>query len=308
MLTAQEQGVGRFGAPARHRSLTFDSRATTRPAPEDDPHTRRRRATRRPATAEEARIDAVWRVYRANPTVEGRHTLVEYYMRHHVQRIAERLQATLPRHIDLDDLVQQGYLGLVESIQRFEIDRGIRFETFSSRRISGSMRDYLREQDTVPRLTRARSRRVQRAVEDYRKVNGREPDTDELREVLDVDERQFKQFVADRDPAATIPFSVIVGPDENDENDAVEGVTDERRSQIIAELERCDTRRWLCRDLNHRDRLLIVLYYYENMTMKEVGATLGCSESRVSQCLDSVLQRLRSRLDWVRDGAEFSVR
>ena len=246
-----------------------------------------------PAIAED------WRRYRASGCVTARNRLISHYMATHVRPIAANVYAHLPSQVELDDLIQQGYLGLIDAMDRFDIDRDTRFETFSRRRVFGAIQDYLRSIDPVPRLTRIRAKHLQGIREAFQKEHGRPPTEDDLRAVLNVPEPAFRRFLADRSPAATVPFSNVQGDAEaalDADTDAMDSFEDEREPGPLLRAARRDLRRWISRGLDHRDQLIIVLYYYEEMTMREVGQTLGISESRVSQRLESILSCLRSRL------------
>ena len=251
-------------------------------------------------------IMEVWKAYKTRPRADLRERLIVYYMTNHVQRIADRMRTRLPDHVDTDDLVQQGYLGLVESIERFELDRGIKFETFSRPRISGAMQDYLRAQDHLPRLVRTRFRKVNSSIDSFRVQHGRNPDPAELQSSLDLDEDQFSQVFRDRNAPAVIPFSsVVTGTTHDEDGSAMQNTPDERTTGALERLQRSDLQRWITRGMDRRDRLIILLYYYEEMTMREIGLALGCSESRISQRLDSILRRLRAQMSREHDQQQF---
>ncbi|MDY7109435.1 MAG: sigma-70 family RNA polymerase sigma factor [Planctomycetota bacterium] len=246
-----------------------------------------------PAIAEE------WRRYRASGSLTARDRLINHYMASHVRPIAVNVRAHLPVQVELDDLIQQGYLGLIDAMDRFDADRDIRFETFSRRRVFGAIQDYLRSIDSVPRLTRVRSKQIQGLLEDFRKRHGRPADDDDLRRLLDEPEPVFQRYLADRDPAMMVPFSSLQGDSEGEHHpdaDAMDGFPDRSEVEPALAAARRDLQRYLTRGLDGRDRLIIILYYYEEMTMREIGATLGISESRVSQRLETILACLRSRL------------
>lgn len=281
-------------------------------------HEGRRAGSASPSTSTRARrkyddpieieIQATWKAYKAKPRSELRERLIVHYMAGHVRRIAERMRASLPGHIDADDLMQQGYLGLVESIERFEMERGIRFETFSSRRISGAMQDYLRAQDHLPRLVRTRSRRVNASIEAFRVQWGRTPDPRELQEEMRLDDEAFSQAYKERRAPSVMTFSAVGGgPDGNEDGGAMMNTPDLRSESPLRQLQRKDLQRWVTQGMDRRDRLIILLYYYEEMTMREIGLALGCSESRISQRLDSILRRLRSRLCPGSDEVQFET-
>ena len=218
-------------------------------------------------------------------------------MRGHVRRIAERMRSHLPGQVEVDDLAQQGYMGLVDAIDRFDETRGVKFETFSSRRIYGAMQDYLRATDPVPRLMRSRSKRMLAAIEDFKKQHGRAPDADELSVCVEMPESTVVQVLTRGLPAATVSFNGAQPETESsEESDAMDGFENHCCDTPLREMEDRDLRRWLTHGFDRRDRLIVILYYYESMTMKEIGVTLGCSESRVSQRLDSIVRTLRSRL------------
>ena len=242
-------------------------------------------------------IDQAWTEYRRHRTDSSRDRIITHYMHGHVKRIAERMRAKLPGQVDVDDLAQQGYMGLVDAIDRFDEDRGVKFETFSSRRIYGAMQDYLRATDPVPRLMRSRSKKVLAAIEDFRKQHGRAPDADELGVCLEMPESTVLQVLTRGLPAATVSFNGAQAEAESgDETDAMDGFEDRHADTPLRQMEERDLRHWLTHGFDRRDRLIVILYYYESMTMKEIGLTLGCSESRVSQRLDSIVRTLKSRL------------
>lgn len=252
---------------------------------------------RKDAVASRDSIEQVWSQFRLGRTDALKHRLITHYMQGHVRRIAERMRARLPVQVDVDDLAQQGYMGLVEAIDRFDEHRGVKFETFSSRRIHGAMQDYLRATDPVPRLMRSRSKKMLRAIEEFHKRFGRKPEASELSAKLDLPEPIVRKMIIDGPPAATVSFNGTQSDSEpGDDADAMDGFEDRNAHTPLVLLEKSDRRQWLTQGFDRRDRLIVILYYYESMTMKEVGMTLGCSESRVSQRLDSILNTLKSRL------------
>ena len=240
-------------------------------------------------------IEDIWVAYRRSRTLSLRNRLITHYMRGHVRRIAERMRALLPVQVDVDDLTQQGYLGLADSIDRFDEHRGVKFETFSSRRIHGAMQDYLRATDPMPRLMRSRAKKLQAAIERFRKLHGRTPEIFELAESLDLPDPTLKQMMLQA-PPATVSFNTTSNSEESEESDAMDGFIDNHETPPLRRVESSDLKHWLTRGFDRRDRLIVILYYYESMTMKEIGVTLGCSESRVSQRLDSIINTLKSRL------------
>ena len=262
-----------------------------RPFTAADPPASCHRKTRAPETRtpacdpDEATLAQVWREFKRTGSSALRNYLIIHYMSGHVRRIAKRLHAQIPRQVELEDLVHQAYDGLVDVIERFDIDRDVRFETFSSPRIYGAMRDYLRSLDPVPRLVRTRAKQLQAATESFQKRHGRMPDLDELRASMKLSEADFRKLLADGNPAAVVSFNNAGASREfhhSDEAEAMNSMEDRRLASPLLCAEREDLRRWLTREFSRRDRLIVVLYYYEQMTMREIGRTLGCSESRLT--------------------------
>jgi RNA polymerase sigma factor for flagellar operon FliA len=240
-------------------------------------------------------LKVYWQKWQDNACNASRTALVEHYMSRQVRPIAERMRGTLPRHVDVDDLLQQGYIGLSEAMDRWEPSRGIRFETFSSRRISGAMQDWLRQQDHLPRLMRRRSRRVQEAMDGFRVVHGRTPDSDELQTQLAVDNNEFDLLFNERNVPSVVTFGVMESG--NDDDGGIASIAESAELDASDGSQHTDLRAFLIRGMDPMDQMIVVLYYYESLTMREIGAVVGCSESRVSQRMDSILQRLRARGD-----------
>lgn len=248
-----------------------------------------------PLRADEAHLEIHWTRWQTDRCLDSRAVLVDHYMRRQVRPIAERLRGSLPRHVDIDDLIQQGYLGLADAMGRWDPTRGIRFETFSSRRISGAMRDWLRSQDHLPRLMRRRSRRVDRAMDSFRVQHGRVPDREELQCGLDVDDKELGLLLNDSEVPSVVSFGGLESG--SDDDNGIEALAPSAELDACEHMQQTDLREFIVRGMEPMDRMIVVLYYYESLTMREIGAVLGCSESRVSQRMDSILNRLRSRVD-----------
>ena len=284
---------------ARHHQVSGPDRLQSAASADNSSrHGRGTGSSPRSRRSEPEVITETWKQYKSEPTPQLRDELVNYYMDRHVRLIAERFRSTLPPSVDVDDLIQQGFLGLLRSIDRFQLDRGTRFETFSSLRIIGAMRDWLREQDHIPRQVRQRARAIGAAVERFQVMFGRAPDAMELVEVVDLPIEDALITLSAARPPAMVTFSTVTSTadPEAQEMSELAGLTNDHPSTSpLHDLTRDDLRRWVTRELDTRDQLIVVLYYYEDMTMREIGLALGCSESRVSQRLHSILMRLRAR-------------
>lgn len=226
--------------------------------------------------------------------VDTRRRLEAHYMAGLVMAIARQVSSRLPACVESEDLAQAAFEGLRDCLDRFQLDRGVRFETFSRRRITGAMHDYLRRQDVISRQARTRTKKIRRAIEEFCAQHGRPPTLPELRLRLDMTEQVFESALRDAALPGTISFQGL--DDGNDDSNALSSLSDRRKATATADPDRMDLRRWVCQFLDDRDTLILSLYYYDQLTMREVGKVVGCSESRISQRLDSIHGRLRVQL------------
>ncbi len=225
-----------------------------------------------------------------------RNQLVEAYLPL-VKASAIRLKERLPRRVELDDLHSAGVLGLMDAIRKFDPGQKVLFTTFAPRRISGAMIDHLRQIDRAPRLVRERARKLERAVTRFRNKHGRPPMRDELATVLNVAPVELERILADGQVTSMVSLDQPTGPGACD-GDA--GLTyqfpDPRAASPLDAAHRRSVKELLCKQLSRHEQLIVVLYYFEGMTMKEIGQTLDLSESRVSQMHTSVKERLKAHL------------
>ncbi len=246
---------------------------------------------------EKVDIKKVWREYREKRTVELRNKLIEYYMPL-VRYNAERVWQKLPNEVELDDLVQCGIMGLVDAIESFDLDRGVKFSTYCSRRIRGAILDELRERDWVPRIVRNRMRRVEEARKGFEAVYGRAPTNEELAKIMKLPPEEFKRVI--NDSTSTVFISLSRSKNESDGNKdlrEIDVLEDKKSKNPILEMQKRDLKELIMKGLTRAERLIILLYYYEEMTMKEIGATLDLSESRVSQMHSAIIKRLKQHLE-----------
>jgi len=238
-------------------------------------------------------LDVLWQHYHGDKSESVRHVLMLRYM-HIVHAQARRIARKMPRSIELEDLVQSGTLGLREAIAAFDPARGIKFETYCVARVRGAIFDNLHTLSWVPRTVRRNVALVQQAREQLRRQLGRDPAEDELAAQLQVPPTGYHRFIrqstrirfSSLTPAATAHHAAAVSP---------ETLRDWSATDPADTLQRQDLRHLLLRTLSRAERLVLILYYAEQMTMREIGATLGVSESRVSQMHSDLLVRLRTR-------------
>jgi RNA polymerase sigma factor FliA len=213
-----------------------------------------------------------------------------------VEALARRMAATMPHSIDLSDLVQDGVIGLIDAAERFDEKRGIKFETFAERRVRGAMIDALRK-DAWPRGVRRVRRELEAAREKLRLTLGHEPSLADLAAAIGSDEKRLgKTIVRINTIESTSPLSCGDNVDETQLPAVFVPAEPERPDQAF---ERTEVRRRVraaIDTLPAREQRVICLYYYDEVTMKEIGAELGVNESRVSQLHARALRRLREAL------------
>lgn len=213
-----------------------------------------------------------------------------------VEALARRMASTMPHSIDLSDLVQDGVIGLIDAAHRFDDSRGIKFETFAERRIRGAMIDALRK-DAWPRGVRRVRRELEAAREKLRATLGHEPSLADLAEAVGSDEKRLgKTIVRINTIESTSPFSSAENVDES-QLPAVLVPAEPERPDMQYERAEVKTRvRNAIATLPPREQKVIALYYYNEVTMKDIGAELGVNESRVSQLHARAIRRLREAL------------
>jgi len=244
----------------------------------------------------ETDIAQVWKDYRAGPTVELRNRLVERYLPL-VKYNAERIWARLPDGVELDDLISAGVFGLMDAIDAFDLNRGVKFETYCVPRIRGAMLDELRTMDWVPRLVRSKATKLEEARKTLEASLGRPPSAEELAKRIGVSEDELQNMVGEATAVSLVSLNKKwYETDSYKDVREIDILEDKKSEDPTHRLQNRDLMRLVTRGLNRNERLIIILYYYEDMTMKEIGATLDLSESRVSQMHSSIVARLQAQL------------
>lgn len=211
-----------------------------------------------------------------------------------VKRIAHHLMGRLPPNILLEDLIQAGMIGLLEAQQNYDPSKGASFETFAGIRIRGAMLDDIRRGDWVPRSVYKNSRRITEAISVLESILGRDPTDQEIATHLEMSLEQYHQALNDvncgrlvgMDDLGVAEDAVSCG-DSAEENLPFQGVVDDNFRLALAEA---------IKTLPEREALVLSLYYDEELNLKEIGAVIGVSESRICQIHSQAMQRLRSKL------------
>src|SRR6266478_3777477 len=221
-----------------------------------------------------------------------------------VEALARRMAATMPNSIDIGDLVQDGVLGLIDAAHRFDEDRGIKFETFAERRVRGAMIDALRK-DAWPRGVRRQRRELDAARESLRRELGHEPSMADLAARVGSDEKRLSRTIVRINTIeSTSPLATGEHMDESSLPPALVPSEPDAPDTAYEKLETRDRVRAAIQSLPCRERKVIGLYYYGEVTMKQIGAEIGVNESRVSQLHARAIRRLRDALAGVMPAAE----
>jgi RNA polymerase sigma factor for flagellar operon FliA len=227
---------------------------------------------------------------------ELRNRLVEMYLPL-VKYNGERIWARLPEGVELDDLISAGVFGLMDAIDAFDLSRGVKFETYCVPRIRGAMLDELRTMDWVPRLVRSKASRLNEAMKSLEARLGRQPNESELAHEMQISVPELEKMILDANAVNLISLNKKwYETDSYKDVREIDILEDKKGEDPTRRIQKNDLMRLVTKGLNRNERLIIILYYYEEFTMKEIGATLNLSESRVSQMHSSIVQRLQSQL------------
>lgn len=228
-------------------------------------------------------MTALWLKYRENKTVELRNEIAEYYLPL-VKIVCSRLAVSLPQHLDKDDLLSSGFFGLLDAIDRFDPTRNIKFETYAGVRIRGAMIDYLRAKDWLPVSMRQKIRKYEQTLSRLENELGRAATDAELAAALSISRDELKTLENQCNAATIIPLEDYLKTDTADATDATQLF--ELKDELAKALER----------LPERERLVVTLYYYEELTLKEISAVMHLTEARISQLHTKAIFRMRGYL------------
>jgi RNA polymerase sigma factor for flagellar operon FliA len=238
-----------------------------------------------------------WSRYQKTGTDESRQRLLNKYLPL-VRTVAARMAMGFPRSVELTDLVNTGVIGLIEAFGNFDPARGVKFETYAVPRIRGAILDELRALDWVPRSTRAKSREIERATVHLENELGRPPENAELAKHMKITEEELHLAIDDVSSTAILSLDdVVYREDDNRQVPRIEMVKDFTTHSILGEIEKGELRSFLVvamDRLTDQEKLVIALYYYEELTLKEIGEVMSISESRVSQIHTRAVMKLRN--------------
>ena len=245
----------------------------------------------------------LWRQYRSNPSDKAlRDRLILTYAPL-VKYVAGRLGSGLPAHVDDDDLISYGLLGLIGAIERYDPDRDVKFETYAIARIKGSIIDELRAMDWVPRSVRARARDIERAIAELERKLHRAPSDEEIAAKVGITTEELEDSLTDisRSSIAALDELWTVntggGGDQIALIDTIEDSDAPDPQSSLSETEMKEAIGEAIARLPEREKLVVTLYYYEELTLREISRIVNLHESRISQLKSQAVLRLRTVLE-----------
>jgi RNA polymerase sigma factor FliA len=242
-------------------------------------------------------VAEIWKSYKQDQSnQELRNILIERYLPL-VRYNAERVWAKLPEGVDLNDLISAGVFGLMDAIDAFDLGRGVKFETYCVPRIRGAMLDELRTMDWVPRLVRSKASKLESARKEAEAEFGRPPSDTEMAARLHIPLPEYEKLKSEASAVNLVSLNKKwYETDSYKDVREVDILEDSKGEDPTRGIQKRDLMKLVTKGLNRNERLIIILYYYEELTMKEIGNTLGLSESRVSQMHSSIVARLKDQL------------
>jgi RNA polymerase sigma factor FliA len=246
-----------------------------------------------------ADVSALWLKYKDNGDEKSRDELILNYSPL-VKYVAGRLASSLPQTVDTADLISYGIFGLIDAIEKYDLERAIKFETYAIARIKGAIIDELRAMDWVPRSVRSRAREVEQAYVQLENELKRVPSDNEVADKMGVTPKEYADILSQLSYTSIVSFEELwVGNDREEGQSALGTIADDTAEDPVAVFESAEIKEILAdaiRRLPEREMTVIALYYYEGLTLKEIGQILGVTESRVSQLHTKAVLRLRGRL------------
>lgn len=244
-------------------------------------------------------VQKEWVLFKKDNDPQVRQRILEQYLPL-VKNVAGRMAMGFPKSVELSDLINTGVIGLIEALANFDPSRGVKFETYAVPRIRGAILDELRSLDWVPRSTRAKSREIDKATSKLENQLGRRPSGRELAKSLKISSDEL--FSALDDVSSTTILSLdelIYKKEDNRQIPRVETLEDLSYENVLRDLEKEELKAYLIQAISHlseQERLVVALYYHEELTLKEIGEVMQISESRVSQIHTKAVLKLRGMI------------
>jgi RNA polymerase sigma factor for flagellar operon FliA len=256
-------------------------------------------ASPRPVS-DDPEVVALWRRFKADGDRDARERLILQYAPL-VKYVAGRVSVGLPSTVEHGDLTSYGMFGLIDAIERFDLDKGVKFETYAISRIRGAIIDELRSLDWIPRSVRNKARRVEQAMSDLEHELGRTPGEGELAGRLDVDIDELRRTLAQVSLTSVMALDEPFAGEDDEEGGStlLDKVPDRASPDPEARLQDSEMRKVLSDSVAHlseRERTVVMLYYFEGMTLSQIGEVLSVTESRVCQIHTKAVLGLRTKI------------
>lgn len=250
------------------------------------------------STSQKEDIEALWRIYSKtyNPTIKEK-LLIKYLPM--VKYVVGRMMLTLPNSVSYDDMVSAGTMGLLAAIDRFDVNMGVKFETYVVPRIRGAILDELRSLDWVPRSVRSKAKKLEKAIIEIEAELGRMATSEEIAEKLEMDLEEYNEMLAKIGGHTLTSLDREIYETDESNGNLYDLVRNAKADDPSLKIEKEELQRNLIEFLNslpENERLVLALYYYEDLTLKEIGVVMNVSESRISQIHTKAINRLRSKL------------
>jgi RNA polymerase sigma factor FliA len=245
-------------------------------------------------------VETLWKEYKENGSKVAKDKLLVEYAQL-VKYIAHRLAVNLPSSVDKNDLTSAGILGLIKAVETFEPERGFKFETYAAHKIRGAILDELRALDWVPRSVRQKARELQKTYAKLENEFGRLPYDDEVCDSLGISLKEYEDLLSEVTPATLVSLEEAMPDRSSDAKElrVIDTIEDPGSSNPLKELGFAEVKNILkdaIANLPEKEKLVVALYHYEELTLKEIGVVLDITESRVSQIHSKAILKLRSRL------------
>jgi RNA polymerase sigma factor FliA len=249
--------------------------------------------------------EELWRQYRKTKDEGIRNRLIKQYLPL-VKYVAGKLAVGMPQNVEFDDLVSYGVIGLFDAIDKFDPGKHVKFKTYAVTRVRGSIFDQLRQLDWVPRSIRQKTRELEDTVRRLEAQLGRAASDQEIAKELGMTEPEFEKLILKISGTTVLSLNdVWYSGEDNDRMSIGDSIESPHSRNPDAIVEKQEMKRVIVEaigELPDKEKKVLVLYYYENLTLKEIGAVLGVTESRISQLHTKAIVRLRGRLTSVKRG------
>jgi len=248
--------------------------------------------------SQDPEIVALWERYKRDAEASARERLILQYAPL-VKYVAGRVSVGLPATIEHADLVSYGMFGLIDAIEKFDLEKGVKFETYAIARIKGAIIDELRSIDWIPRSVRSKARDVEKAMTKLELELRRTPTEAELADEMGIGIKELRQTLTQVSLVSLVALDESFAGDESERQSLVDTLQDPRAVDPQANFEEAEQRQMLSDALNRmseREKTVLVLYYFEGMTLAQIGQVLGVTESRVCQMHTKAVLGLRSKM------------